>query len=414
MFRILLLEFFGDLRSQRMRVFLTTFAVAWGTIAVVLLLSFGEGLRNTMILGLLNAGDRIFMISGQRTTMEYEGLSRGRQIRLAIADLDLLRRGVPDLELLSPSYGRWANSVRVGEARSNAYMEGVYPTFREMRRMYPAADGRFLNERDLAEKRRVAFIGNELADRLFNGQPAVGGTIRVDGLPFAVVGVMRPKMQTAFNNGPDSERIVIPASTFETIYGARYVSQILARPRDITKAEATKEEIYRVLGRRHKFDPEDSAALGIWDFIESEREVSLVFRGIQIFLGVVGGFTLLIAGVGVANIMYVVVRERTREIGIKLAIGARRSHIIAQFLFEALLLALTGGLIGLLISATVVFGVNTFLPKEGVAEFLANPELSGPVALTTVASLAVIGLLAGFFPARRAAAVDPVESLRYE
>jgi len=414
MWRILLSEFIGDLRGQKTRVLLTTFAITWGTIAVVLLLSFGEGLRHAIVSGLLNAGERIFMVYGGTTSLEYEGLPRGRRIRLSEEDLTLLRRSIPELDLVSPSFGRWGTALEVGDTRTTTYMEGVYPAFSDMRRMFPQPGGRFINQRDLEEKRRVLFLGNEIAAELFGAENPVGKTVMLDELPFTVIGIMQGKFQDSMNNGPDSERAIIPASTLRTIYGHRYVNHLLLRPKDPGRAEIVKREIFRVLGARYKFDPEDERALPMWDFLEDEKIVNAIGLGIEIFLGLVGGFTLLVAGVGVANIMYVVVRERTREIGVKRSLGARRRHIMSQFVFEALALTLIGGAIGLLFSTAVVLGVDS-LPSDGAAmEYLANPKLSWPIAASCVAVLVMIGLTAGVLPARRAANVDPVEALRYE
>ncbi len=208
---------------------------------------------------------------------------------------------------------------------------------------------------------------------------------------------------------------MIPYSTFRTIYGNRFVSHLIVQPRDASRGPIVKAELYRVLGRKYSFDPTDQRALGMWDFIEGEKETSAVGLGIQIFMGLVGAFTLLIAGVGVANIMYVVVKERTQEIGIKRALGARRRHIMAQFLFEAMAIALSGGLVGLVVAALIVLGVDA-IPTEGneAMQYILNPKLSWPIALICVGILIGVGLLAGILPARRAAAVDPVESLRYE
>lgn len=412
MWRILLQEFYGDLMTQKLRAFLTVFAIMWGTIAIVLLLSFGEGLRLAVVNGLLNAYDRMFMIYGGETSLAYEGLPRGRRIRLTEADGELLRN-VPGVELVSPSYGRGGTRLTVGTVSTTVFMEGVHPSFEVMRRMFPVAGGRFLNVRDLEERRRVVFLGDSIAKRLFGETPPVGQTLLIDDLPFTVVGVMQRKLQTSMNNGPDADRAVIPASTFRAIYGSRYVNHLLVRPGAADAAEV-KAGIYRALGRRHRFDPADERALSVWDLIEEEKLTRRIMLGIQIFLGVVGGFTLVVAGVGVANVMYVAVRERTREIGVKRALGARRPHIIAQFVFEALLLALAGGLAGLAVSAAVVFAVDSLPASNMAMEFLANPKLSWPVALATVVALTLIGLCAGVFPARQAAAVDPVESLRYE
>ena len=361
MFYILLQEFIGDLKAQRTRAFLTFFAVTWGTLAVVLLLAFGEGLKRTVRDGLLGAGERIFMIYGGETSKSFAGLGQGRQIRLVEEDLDLLERAIPDIDRGSISYGRWGTAFQVGKTRTNAFLEGVGPDHEAMRHMEPAQGGRFIN------------------------------------------------------NGPDAQRAVVPYSTFRTIWGNRFVSHLIVQPHDASRGPLVKAELYRVLGRKYRFDPTDERALGMWDFIESEKETLAVGLGIQVFMGLVGAFTLLIAGVGVANIMYVVVKERTQEIGVKLALGARRRHIMAQFLFEAMAIAVSGGLVGLVTAALIVFGVDA-IPTEGnpAMQYILNPKLSWPIALICVGILISIGLLAGMLPARRAAAVDPIESLRYE
>ena len=414
MWKILLAEVLGDLRAHRTRSLLTIFAMVWGTISIVLLLAFGQGLRNQVSVGLLNAGERIFMVYGGQTSLEHEGLSRGRRIRLREDDLDLLLRAIPEFEFGSPSYGRGRTHLEAGEHRTTTYMEGVVPIFSELRRMFPAPGGRFINQRDVDQRRRVLFLGDDIAARLFSDTPPVGQTVLLDGLSFRVIGVMEPKFQDSSNNGPDRNRAVIPASTFRSIYGNEFVNHLLVRPRNVADAPVAKRELYRVLGGRHRFDPEDERALGIWDFIEDEKIVGQIGYGIQVFLGLVGAFTLLVAGVGVANIMYVVVRERTQEIGIKLAVGARRRHIVSQFLFEAILIAVGGGLLGLAVASLLVVGIDSVPSENPALEYIMNPRLSLPIASTCVGLLMAIGLVAGILPARKAARLDPVESLRYE
>jgi putative ABC transport system permease protein len=414
MWKILLREFISDMKVQRTRAFLTMFAITWGTIAVVLLVAFGEGLGTTMRNGLLNAGDRIFQVYGGETSQEFEGLPKGRRIRLQAADLNLVMKNIPDIDAGSVSYGKWGTNLEVGKTRTTTFMEAVDPSFEDLRRMFPAAGGRFLNDRDNLEKRRVVFLGDEIAARLFGRADVVGEVVMIDGLPFTVVGVMQKKLQTSMNNGPDANRVVIPSTTFEAINGWRYVSHLIVRPRSVHASPMVKAELYRILGSRYKFDPTDERALGVWDFIEQEKIGARVFMGITIFLGAVGGLTLLLAGVGVANIMYVTVRERTREFGVKRALGARKYHIKLQVVFEALLLSIAGGATGLAISSAVIGGMRSIPNKEGAMQFLANPTLSLPVALTTVGVLLLIGLVAGYFPARKAASVDPVDALRFE
>jgi putative ABC transport system permease protein len=414
MFRLLLAEFWADLKAQRTRALLTLFAVFWGTLTVVLLLGFGEGLKRAMIEGMLGAGERMLMVYGGVTSRPFQGLPDGRRIRLVEEDLDLIMRAIPEIDRGSVSYGRSGVVLKSPALTTTTMMEGVNVDFSEMRSVYPVAGGRFLNSPDLAERRRVVFLGDSIASRLFPAGDAVGSVLHIDDLPFTVVGTMASKAQMSMNNGPDADRALIPATTFRAIYGRRPVSHLLVRPRDVREAEVVTRRLYEVLGARHGFAPADTRALRTWDFIEEERIGRVIMLGIQIFLGVVGALTLIVAGVGVANIMYVVVQERTREIGVKLAVGARRRHVMAQFVFEAVLICLTGGLLGLLVGAGIVTGVAALPDVNEAMFFIGNPALPWRIILVTVGILVAIGITAGVFPARRAAALDPVESLRWE
>ncbi|MCL4705983.1 ABC transporter permease [bacterium] len=409
----LLKEFWQDLKTHKTRAILTIVAIAWGTIAVVLLMSFGEGLGIQMQNGLLNAGNRIMIIYGGETGLSFQGLPKGRRVRMVEDDAWLLQRAIPMIDMISPQYRRTV-TLTYKKVSTTTECEGVNPGFEEMRRMYPAAGGRFLNEADLLHQRRVMFLGSEIAREIFGEEDPIGKTLMVDGIPFTLVGLMQKKIQTSMNNGPDTRRAVMPYTTFRTRYGYKYVNSMVVRPSDPTRQEVVKSEIYRVLGRKYDFDPTDERALGIWDFIENEKMGEKISIGIAIFLGSVGFLTLLIAGVGVANIMYIVVKERTREIGIKMAIGARRRYILAQFIFEALLIAMIGGGLGLLFSMGVISVVQLLPAEDGPMQFLGRPVLSHTIMFLTTSILMIIGLLAGFFPARKAAGLDPVESLRYE
>jgi len=412
-FLLLIREFIEDIKTQKTRAFLTIVAISWGIIAVTMLMAFGEGLSFQMREGLLNAGDRIIRVYNGQTTKKWEGLPIGRRIWLKTEDCKIIEENIPQVSIAIPGLGKRAR-LQVGEKISSTFMEGVYPDFEFLRRTYHAAGGRFLNSKDLQERKRVVFLGGEISKEMFGRPDPIGETIKIDGLPFKIIGTMPKKLQTSMNNGPDDERAIIPYTTYESIYGDKYVDEMIVKPIRVEDGMYVEKEIRRVLGKKYHFDPEDERAVPMWNFIENEQEGAKVFRGINIFLAVIGSMTLIIAGVGVANIMFVVAKERTREIGIKRAVGAKRGSIIFQFIFESLLIAFIGGSIGLLISFCIIELMWMIPAQEGAMAFLGRPLLSSSVLAVSIFLLTLIGLFAGLFPARKAASVDPVEALRYE
>jgi putative ABC transport system permease protein len=214
--------------------------------------------------------------------------------------------------------------------------------------------------------------------------------------------------------GPDASKGVVPASTLKALEGRKYLNRIVYQVNKTEMAPYVRQQVFQILGRKYRFDPSDEKALMMWDTIEQTKIGQTILEGIQIFLGVIGALTLLIASVGVANIMYVSVKERTREIGVKRALGAKKIHIKQQFILEALLIAISGGLIGGFIALIIIQILQGIPVGDGPLQFLGKPTFSFPIALATATLLGLVGLLAGYFPARRAAAVDPIESLRYE
>jgi putative ABC transport system permease protein len=277
----LLRDFLLDLRVHRTRAVLTLMAITWGTIAVVLLLSFGQGLGIQMLKGMMNAGNRIMVVYGGETGLVYQGLPKGREIQFVEDDIDLISKTVAGVGLISPQY-RKGVTLTYGKFSTNTECEGVNPGFEEMRRMYPAGGGRFLNDVDVDLQRRVLFLGVEIAKDIFKSEDPIGKIILVDGVPFTMVGIMQKKVQTAMNNGPDVRRAIIPYTTFRTAYGNKYVNSVVLQPIDPSRQEQVKSSLYEVMGRKYHFDPNDERAIGIWDFIEAEKISQKVGIGVSI------------------------------------------------------------------------------------------------------------------------------------
>jgi putative ABC transport system permease protein len=406
--------FYRELKSQKKRITLTILALAWGTFSIVILLAFGEGLKRQMIKAMHGLGDGICIVYAGQTSKPYKGLGKGRVIRLQLDDVELLRNRISGIELISPENDRSRNNMTYDRKSLSERVIGVYPDFEDLRGYHPDENSRFINDLDILNKKRVVFLGTELKKRLFGEDEAVGKTILINRIPFLVVGVMLDKMQNSMYNGADVDKAAIPYSAFKTIYGDKYLSRLIYRPEDMSQAETVKNEVYGVLSRKYKFDPEDKQALEVWDMVEEEKLMKNIFLGLEIFMGIIGGLTLIVAGVGVANIMYVSAKKRTKEIGIKMALGAKKRHVLLQFISEAFMISFIGGGAGILISFIIV-GATGVLPLEGdVADVLAHPVISFKIMILTAFILSIIGFLAGIFPARRAASAKPVEALRYE
>ncbi len=407
-FQATLEQFLHDLRAQKLRTALTLLGISWGTISVIVLLAFGVGLERQSKVNMHGMGDGIVVVFGGRTTKPHMGFPDGRAVNLREDYISLIRSEIPEIADISPEYRNNQTPVRRDRAPTMPGITGIYPIYGEMRNIIPEPGGRFINTLDQQYRRRTAVLGDEVKKLLFGDEPAVGRQIFIGRTPFTVVGVMQAKVQNSSYFYRDKERVFIPASTYRTLFGDRYLGNVIYRPRDAERSEAIESRLYEVLGRRLTFSPDDKDALGVWDTNEANVFMSRFFLGFNIFLAVIGSFTLTVGGIGVANIMYVVVRERTREIGIKRSVGATRSDILRQFFFETFLIVGTGAGIGFLAAV----GLVRLLGMIPVQEYVGVPEISPTVAAVTMGLLAVIALLAGFFPARKASRLDPVECLR--
>jgi len=405
--RTILSEFILDLRAQKLRAFLTMFGIIWGTVAIIVLIAFGMGFEKQMSINMHGIGESIAIMFPGRTTKPWEGFGTGRGISFLEDDVTLLASQIPELESISPEYSRRV-PTRVGENILTPLVAGVIPIYADMRNIIPEVGGRFLNDPDILQRRRVAMIGNKVKDFLFGETDPVGRVIYVGEVPFTVVGVMQKKTQNSSYNSRDQDRIFIPTSTYASVFGEVYVNNIIYKVRDPRIAEEVNDKVRSVLGKRYKFDPTDKDAVWIWDTSRFDKFIFYFFLGFNIFMGLIGSFTLGVAGLGVANIMFIVVQERIKEIGIKRAVGAKRSNILFQFFMETFFIIFLGSVIGFLIAYGII-GVLQYIP---IKEFIGTPVFSIEVVLVTASILSVIGLAAGFMPARRAANLDVVECLR--
>jgi putative ABC transport system permease protein len=395
-----------DVRHQKMRTALTLFGITWGTVSVSLLVSFGEALQKRIVKNQRGMGENIVICWPARTSIPYQGLGKGRRIRVTEDDVEALRREIPNA-VFSGEYSRDKSAFRRERVRLSPQISATSPIFEAMRNVIPSSGGRFVNDLDIDRRRRVLFLGDKLKQDLFGKDEAVGKTVMIDNVPFLVIGVMETKAQDSSYSGQDKDKAFMPESTYRGLFSERYVDNFIFQAKDAADVPQVTEKVYEVLSRRLKFDPKDKEAIGTWDTTEGEKFFKVFFGTFRAFLAIIGSFTLIVGGIGVSNIMYVVVEERTREIGVKLAVGAKPRFILTQFLTETLTLTAFGGLLGFMFTLAVI----AVFPAQ-LDEYVGTPEASPVVILTTAALLGLIGLAAGYFPARRASLLDPVVALK--
>ena len=412
---VVLQLFLRSARLQKKRATLTIASLAWGTVTILLLLAFGEGLKRQMTSNEQAMGNNLAICWPGETSKPYKGMPEGRSIRPRLEDIDYARERMPELDAIWGELTSWRTALAYGRKTVNGRVIGTRWDYGDARKHFPKAKGRFINPNDQDEKRRVVFLGNEMAHDIFGPEDPLGKTILINNSPFTVIGVMQRKRQSSTYGGPDANHAVIPQETFKAVLGDDKINVLVFRVKKAEDMDAALQHLRDVLGPRLGFDPADERVFGVWNTVQGQKMTGKILTGLEIFFGVIGALTLIIGGVGVANIMYAVVKERTKEIGVKMALGARRSWITGPFILEGLVYTLVGGLVGALIAILIVTGLS-YLPIEGndVLEFMGRPTLSWPIGIATVVILGACGLLAGYFPARRAAGIDPAATLRYE
>jgi putative ABC transport system permease protein len=401
-------QFLNDMRRQKLRTLMTTFGIFWGTCAIVLLFAFGKGITEAQLKSQKGIGENIAVFWPGITSKEFKGLPKGRRIRFTEDDVGLIKAKATTVARISPEYSRWSVTMKRGKQTFNQQVIGIWPEFGEMRNIIPEVGSRFINDLDIAQKRRVVFIGDRLKNDLFGSEPAVGETVLLDGVPFLVVGVMKSKEQDNAYSGRDNRKGFIPSSTFKTMYSQRRLNNFVVQCKPELTMTHTKNEILEILGARFKFDPSDTEALSIWDTTEGFAFLKTFFMAFSAFLVGIGVATLITGGIGVTNIMNVVLEERTKEIGIKMALGAKKRMILGQFVVETLLITSVGGVLGFLFAYLVV----VLFPYLGWEEFVGVPSVDLSVGLLAIGLLGIVGFAAGVFPARRAANLQPVQALK--
>ncbi len=412
-------EIWTALSKNRLRTFLTAFGVFWGIFLLMLLLGSGNGLKNGIDAGFSGSATNSFFIWGMRTSKPFAGLLAGRSIEFTNADVEEIRRQVPEARVIAPRLQ--LGGFRGGATATRGIHTGAYTVMGDMPEIatiqsLAVSSGRFLNRLDIEDKRKVAVIGNRVREVLFEAdEDPIGHGIRINGIEFQVVGLFRSR-QSGNDGERDAETIFVPFSTFQQAFNAANEVQWMAVTSvDGVAAAVVEKKVLDILRARHKVSPQDNRGIGHFNLEEEYAKIQGLMTGIKLLMWIVGIGTLAAGAIGVSNIMLIIVRERTKELGLRRAIGATPWKVQGQIVLEAVILTLGSGLLGLSAGVGVLELVNRLLPGAGASgepQMFQNPGVTFEVAIQALAVLVVSGVLAGFAPARRAVSITPMAALR--
>ncbi|MBN1414317.1 MAG: ABC transporter permease [Bacteroidales bacterium] len=415
-------EIYSTLKSNKLRTFMTAFGVFWGIFMLIIMMGSGNGLENSVFDGFQDYATNSAFIWTRMTTMPYKGLPRGRWWLFDNDDMKALKDNIQEIDLLAPRVQPWAgeteggNNVVRGIKTASYTIVGDYPAFFRIDPVY-ILQGREINDIDIIEKRKVAVIGNRVRDEMFDkDEDPIGEYIRIRGVYFQVVGVFEPKNKNMNFGGDKEATIILPFTSLQIAYNlgdeVHYFAVTAKKNKSVADVE---KKCMQILAERNKVHPEDERAFGHFNLDEEFRKMSGLFTGIRTLVWIVGIGTLLAGVIGVSNIMLIVVKERTKEIGIQRSIGATPWRIINQIIMESVVLTSSAGMFGLAIGAILLELLNYQLVNSGSkSEMFLNPGVDFKVAMTALVVLIFAGIFAGFIPARKAVSIKPVEALHAE